>query len=259
MIIYKNRCTYDELLSKLEEFEPNSKFSEDMGWDGLPIHSKIYYKLYNIIKNYNYINDLPYIREILSQIMNGLIKNPRHEYIYKFYNSRLCILECRLQHESGGQYHHDYFCMRDLPKLGCIYANIENLMYMKNGSPDFKAESIFGNEWEIKIIAGNKIIFTHSQLEKFNRNVNLLIYRRTEPNAYVHRINHVGAVFHNHIKFGDIYDALLDKKSYFPHKFGNRLLDNIPIIYQIDVEDSLESAKSIIECRYRQESSRFMV
>lgn len=33
MMIYKNREIRDELLSKLEEFEPSSEFSELMGWD----------------------------------------------------------------------------------------------------------------------------------------------------------------------------------------------------------------------------------
>lgn len=236
MTIYKNRPIRDELLSKLEEFEPNSEFSKFSGiekWDELRQHSDNYFKLYGIIKNYG--NDLPYIYNTLSDIMNRLFKNrefiktdyAKYKHNCKLYNLRLSILECKLKRESGGQYHHDYFCMRDLPKFGCIYGNIENLMYMKNESPDFIAESKFGKEWEIKMMTRNKITFTHSQLEKFNRNFNILIYRKVEPNLYIGRINHVGAEFHNHIKFGDIYDVSLDRKSYFPHKIGNRLLDNI--------------------------------
>ena len=265
MIIYKDRSIYEQLLSKLEEFEPSSKFSQFSGiekWDELRQHSDNYFKLYNIIKNYR--NDLSYIHNTLYEIINRLSKNlefiktdyDRYKHNCKFYNLRLNILECRLQHESGGQYHHNYFSTRDLPKFGCRYGHIDNLMHMKNGSPDFVAESKFGNEWEIKMMTGNKITFTHTQLEKFNKNCNVLIYRKIEPNSYIHRLNHVGAEFHNHIKFGDVYDVLLEKKSYFSHKVGDRLYDNIPIIYQIEVEDSLESAKSIIKNRYIQEEAQ---
>lgn len=259
MTAYKNRSIRDELLHRLEEFEPNSKFSEFYGiekWDDLHQHSDNFFKLYNIIKNYG--KDLPYMHNILLNIINRLFKNRefiktdynRYKHNCKLYNLRLSILECRLNNESGGQYHHDYFSMRDLPKFGCVYENIINLMNMKNGSPDFIVETIFGKEWEIKMMIRNKLTFTHSQLEKFNRDVNILIYRKVEPNLYIHKINHVGAEFHNHIKFGDVLDVLLENKSYFQHKFGNRLLDNMPIIYQIDVEDSPENAKYIIKNRY---------
>ncbi len=258
MIIYENRRIRDELLSKLEEFEPSSKFSKSVGWDELPIHSDNYFKLYSIINNYE--SDLSYLRHTLLEIIDKLSKSRKfierdygkYTHYCRLYNLRLSILECRLQYGSGGRYHHEYFAMEYLPMLGCKPGQIHNLMGEKNGSPDFKAESIFGNEWEIKMITGNKIAFTRLQLKKFNRNVNILIYRIVESHSY----NHIGAKFHNHIKFGDIYDVLLEKKSYIRCKIGNKLLNNIPVVYQITAEDSSDSAKSIIKNRYIQEEYR---
>lgn len=256
MTIYKNRDVRGELLSKLEEFEPSSEFSEVMGWDGLHTHSDIYFKLYDIINNYG--SRLPYIRDILLRIMNELMKSPRYGHDYKIHGLRLNILECRLQQKPIGTYLHQFLAIQDLPKFGC--KNIESHIDDRNGFPDYTCESAFGNEWEIKIMIGNKICFTHSQLENFKKDVNILIYRKIEPYSYIHSLNDTCCQFHNHIKFSDIYDVLLGKRSYFQHKIGNKLLDNAPIIYQIKLEDPLdpldpsENAKSIIKRRYVRES-----
>lgn len=258
MAIYKNRSIREGLLTKLEELEPSSEFSKFSGvekWDELYEHSDNYFKLYSIIKNYG--DDLPYIHGTLLDIMNRLFKNrefiktdyDKYRHNCKLYNLRLSILERRLKHESGGQYHHDYFCMRDLPKLGCRYGCIENLTHMRNGTPDYRAESIFGSEHEIKIITRNIICFTRDQLLTFDRHVNILTYKRADSP----RINSVGAEFDNHIKFGDMYDALLKNKIYFSHKFGNRLLDSKLMIYQVTVEGSSDIARSIIKNRHMDE------
>lgn len=249
MAIYINRDVYDELLFKLEEFEPNSKFSDCMGWDGKRVHSDIYYKLYNIIKNY--INDLPYIQDILLEAMKRPTENC--EYNRKLCNLRLNILECRLQYKCVETYQQDYIGMKYLPKFGCKHEDIVNLTGSRNGTPDFRASSPFGEEWEIKVAIGNRIIFTYAQIDKFNKDVNILVYKKVEYNSHIDRIRHVGCRFHNHIKFNDVYDVLLGKKSYFQQKIGNRLVNNNPIIYKIHVEDSPESAKSIIQHRYKRE------
>lgn len=270
MTIYKDKSITNDLLSKLEEFEPNDKYewppTIETAWDDRPkklyVHSENYIKLYDIITNrdilYNHADNMLRTYNTLSEIMNRLSKNRQfikiNRELYKhnctLYGLRLDILRCRIRGESGGQYHHDYFCMRDLPIFGCRYGHIENLTYMKNGTPDYKAESIFGNEYELKFMTRNTLCFTKKQLQQFNRNVNILTYKRDDS---IFLINSVGARFDNHIKFGDIYDSLLKNRIIFPHKIGNKLLDNTHMIYRIIVVDSPEGARSIIKNRYMEE------
>jgi hypothetical protein len=248
MAIYENRDIRESLLFKLEEFEPSSKFSDCMGWDGKSIHSDTYYKLYDIITNYR--NDLQYIHDLLSQVMKRC--SGAHEYYRKLCNLRLSILECRLRRACVETYQQDYLGMKDLPKFGCKHKDIENLTGYRNGTPDFRAVSPFGNEWEIKVIIGNRIVFTRAQLDNFDQNVNILVYRKAEYSSHIDRVRHVGCKFHNHIKFGDICNVLLGKKSYFEHKIGNKLLDYARIVYHISVEDSQYGATSIMVHRYQQ-------
>lgn len=270
MSIYKDTSIRDKLLSKLEEFEPSADYewppTIETAWDDRPkklhVHSDNYIKLYDIINNrdvlYNHADNLLRTYNTLLEIMNRLYKNrefikvnyDRYKHNCVLYGLRLDILRCRFRGEEGGQYHHDYFCMRDLPRLECRYGYIENLTYMKNGTPDYRAESKFGNEHEIKIMTRNIICCTEKQLLKFDRNVNILTYRRDDSDFL---INSVGAKFDNHIKFGDIYDSMLKNRIIFPHKFGNKLLDRSLTSYQIVVDGSRQKARSIIEKRHMEE------
>lgn len=270
MTIYKDRSITNDLLSKLEEFEPKDKYewplTIETAWDDRPkklyVHSDNYIKLYDIINNsdvlYNHEDNLLRTHNTLSEIMNRLSKNrefikinyDRYKHNCVLYGLRLDILRCKLRGESGAQYHHDYFSMRDLPRLGCRYGHIENLTYMKNGTPDYRAESLFGNQHEYKFMTRNIICCTKDQLRLFDRNVNIFTYKRVDS---ISRINHVGAEFDNHIKFGDMYGAILKNKIHFQHKFGDKLLDNKLMVYQITVDGSEEVARSIIKQRYERE------
>ncbi len=275
MEIYKDIPIVNDLLSKLEEFEPNDRYewplNIETAWDDRPrklyIHSENYIKLYDIINNrdilYNHADNMLRTNRTLSEIIDRLSKNrkfikenyseenhEKYKHICVLFGLRLDILRCRLRGEEGGQYHHDYFCLRDLPRLKCKYGHIKNLTYMRNGTPDYRAESIFGNEYEIKIMTRNIICFTESQLLNFDRNVNILTYKRDDSSFL---INSVGAEFDNHIKFGDLYDSMLKNRVIFPHKFGGVLLNKRLSIYQIVVDGSRYKARSIIEKRYNEE------
>jgi len=249
MTIYKPREVRKELLFKLEEFEPRTEFSDDCGWSG-KVHSDIYYKLCHIIENNQ--KDLMYIRDILLQAMN----RPMNEYDHELCNLRLKVLECRLKGERLNTCQHDYIGMKHLPEFGCKCEDIVNLTGRRDGTPDFYATSLFGNEWEIKVITGNIIIVTRDQLRHFKKDVNILIFKTINYRSYINTITNVGCKFHNHIKFSDMCDVILEKKSYFQHKRGGKLLDNIPIVYHIHVSNPMEgeTAKSILEDRYKRES-----
>ena len=255
MAIYENRNIRDDLLFKLEGFEPSSKFSDCMGWDGKSNHSDTYYKLYDIITNYG--NDLQYIYDLLSQVMKR--STGACGYDRKLCNLRLSILECRLQRICVETYQQDYLGMKDLPKFGCKHEDIENLTGCRNGTPDFRAASPFGNEWEIKVAIGNRIVFTRAQLDQFKKDVNILVYRKAEYSSHVDRVRHVGCKFHNHVKFADVCNVLLGKNSYFEHKIGHKLLDYDRIVYHIYVEDSPDDATSIMTHRYQRECHQIHV
>lgn len=269
MPVYKDRSVSDELLSKLELFESSDCYkwplTIETAWEqtdeqrSKSVHSDNYVKLYDIIdENKNNYDNLLRIRNILSDIIDKLSKNrnfietdyDRYKYNRELYSLRLDILRLRLKGERLNTCQHDYLGMEWLPKFGCKYVDIKNLTDYRDGTPDFRAVSSFGNEWEVKIVKGNVIYFTRLQLERFKKDVNILIFKTVRYSSRMNTINNIGCEFHNHIKFSDIYDAVLGNKNHFQHKFGDRLLGGY-VTYKIHVADSEDSAKHILENRYR--------
>lgn len=268
MPVYKDRSVSDELLSKLEMFEPSDYYkwppTIETAWEqteeqiSKSVHSDNYIKLYDIIDEHkNNFNNLPYMRNILSDIIDKLSKNrnfietdyDRYKYNRELYSLRLDILRLRLKGERLNTCLHDYLGMEWLPKFGCKYVDIQNLTCYRDGTPDFRAVSSFGNEWEVKVVIGNVIYFTRLQLERFKKDVNILIFKTVRYSSNMNTINNIGCEFHNHVKFSDICDVVLGKKSHFQRKIGNRLLGGY-VTYQIHVADSEDGAQSILANRY---------
>lgn len=268
MSIYKDRSIINELLSQLEVFEPSECYrwppTIETAWDqptseiSKRLHSDNYIKLYDIINEHkNNFNNLLYMRDVLPEIMDKLSKNrnfiktdyDRYKYYCLLHGLKLDILGRKLKGERLNTCLHDYLGMEWLPKFGCKYMDIKNLTGYRDGTPDFRAVSSYGNEWEVKVATGNNIYVTRLQLKCFKKDVNILIFKTVRYGSRMNRIYNIDCEFHNHVKFGDICDVILERKSNFQHKIGNRLLGG-PVTYQIHVSDSEESAKSILENRY---------
>lgn len=209
----------DELLSTLK-----SKFPK---YDNYFIES--YDSSLYVYNNLSYIikesrkDQLFSIRDILLKIINVLsdyeFKNRSlYESYCQVYNLRLNIIKCRMNNEPIQTYLHEYIGLRHLLSLGYNSYDIIQQINDKDGIPDYK--TIDGNEWEIKIIIGNKIVFTRLQIEKFKEDANILIYRRNDyglsPNE---KLKYVGCKFSDQIKFGDILNKDINKK-YLKYNFS---------------------------------------
>ena len=163
------------------------------------------------------------IRDILLKIMNNLssdkFKNKcLYESFCKLYNLRLNIIKCRMNNESVQTYLHEYVGLIHLLRLGYGTDHIMCQINDREGIPDYK--TVDNNEWEVKIIVGNKIIFTHLQVENFKEDVNIVIYRRNDYGLSIYRkLSNIGCKFDNQLKFGDILNRDINKK-YLKYNFS---------------------------------------